>query len=94
MSWHEDWTNAQQALSKASRADTWWKSLPEARRATLGRQEYRRLCKVARQRVKAADERCRALIKCRKGASSAEDARLATAERRSREDMDRALAAA
>ena len=66
MDWHTEWTRTQQELSAASRNDTWWKSLPEERRSILGRAEYRKQCRLARQRLKLADERCRSLIRNRR----------------------------
>lgn len=74
MTWDEEFEIAQRELSVASRNDTWWKSLPEDRRAILGRTGYRAKCKAARSRMKFADERCRALIHSRKAAKKAEEA--------------------
>ena len=66
MDWHTEWTRTQQELSAASRNEYWWKTLPEERRSILGRSEYRKQCRLARQRLKLADERCRALIRVRR----------------------------
>ena len=66
MSWQDDWTKTQLELSAASRNDHWWKTLPQERRSILGREEYRKQCRLARQRLKLADERCRMLIRSRR----------------------------
>ena len=66
MDWQTEWTRTQQELSAASRNETWWKSLPEERRTILGRSEYRKQCRLARQRLKLADDRCRTLIRNRR----------------------------
>lgn len=66
MDWQHEWTKTRQELSAASRNETWWKSLPEDRRSILGRTEYRRQCRLARLRLKSADERCRELIRARR----------------------------
>lgn len=76
MTWDEEFEEAQRDLSAASRNDTWWRTLPEERRALLGRTGYRAKCRSARALMKAADERCRRLIRTRKarkgdGASAA-----------------------
>ena len=68
MDWQFEWTKTQQELSAASRNEHWWKSLPEERRSILGRTEYRNQCRLARQRLKQADDRCRTLIRTRRGA--------------------------
>ena len=70
MDWHTEWTKTQQELSAASRNEHWWKSLPEERRSILGRTEYRRQCRLARLRLKQADERCRTLIRARREAGA------------------------
>ncbi len=67
MDWHGDWQKAQRDLSQASRNDLWWKTLPEDRRTAMGRRDYRSKCVEARCRVKAADERCRELLRLRRG---------------------------
>jgi len=69
MPWQEEWTKTQQELSAASRNDHWWKTLPQDRRSILGREEYRKQCRLSRQRLKIADERCRALIRGRRDTS-------------------------
>ncbi len=69
MPWQEDWTKTQQELSAASRNDHWWKTLPQDRRSILGREEYRKQCRLSRQRLKLADERCRTLIRGKRNAS-------------------------
>ena len=76
MDWQAEWNKTQQELSAASRNEYWWKTLPEERRSMLGRQEYRKQCRLARLRVKLADERCRSLMRMRrdKRASSADAA--------------------
>ena len=66
MDWQVEWNKTQQELSAASRNEYWWKTLPEERRSMLGRQEYRRQCRMARLRVKTADERCRSLMRARR----------------------------
>ena len=71
MDWHAEWTRTQQELSAASRNEYWWKTLPEERRSILGRPEYRKQCRLARQRLKLADERWRALIRVRRVAETA-----------------------
>ncbi len=73
MNWDEEFDKAQRSLSLASRNDTWWRTLPEERRATLGRAAYRAKCKEARARMKAADEHCHGLVRSRKAARKAED---------------------
>ena len=70
MDWQSEWTKTQQELSAASRNEHWWKSLPEDRRSILGRTEYRKNCRLARQRLKQADERCRMLIRARRDAGT------------------------
>ena len=66
MDWQTEWTKTRQELSAASRNEHWWKSLPEDRRSILGRMEYRKQCRLARQRLKQADERCRMLIRTKR----------------------------
>ena len=66
MDWQIEWARTQQELSAASRNEHWWKTLPEERRSILGREEYRKQCRLARQRLKRADERCRTLIRSRR----------------------------
>lgn len=68
MDWQTEWTKTQQELSAASRNDHRWKSLSEDRRSILGRAEYRRQCRLARERLKSADERCRTLIRAKREA--------------------------
>lgn len=68
MDWQTEWTKTQQELFAASRNEHWWKSLPESRRSILGRTEYRQQCRLARQRLKKADERCRSLIRAKRDA--------------------------
>ena len=73
MDWQSEWTRTQQELSAASRNEYWWKTLPEERRSILGRPEYRKQCRLARQRLKLADERCRALIRARRAAETSSE---------------------
>lgn len=68
MDWQSEWVKTQQELSAASRNEHWWKALPEERRTILGRTEYRKQCRLARQRLKLADDRCRTLMRARRDA--------------------------
>ncbi|HEX4769157.1 MAG TPA: hypothetical protein VH414_23060 [Lichenihabitans sp.] len=61
----KDWTEKQQELSEASRNDYWLRTLSPDRRAILGKVEYRRQCRLAKQRLKRADEACLQLRRAR-----------------------------
>ena len=61
----KDWTEKQQELSDASRNDYRLRTMSSEKRAILGKVEYRRQCRLAKLRLKRADEACLQLRRAR-----------------------------
>ncbi len=66
MDWYVAWVKTQQELSEASKADHYWKTLPNDLRSRMAPTVYREKRAAALSRFRLADAACRDMMRKRR----------------------------
>ncbi len=66
MDWYVEWIKTQQELSEASKADHYWKTLPNDLRSRMPAAVYREKRAAALKRLRRADAACYGMVKTRR----------------------------